>query len=459
MATGPTVRRRRLGTELRRLRESTGYKLEEVAGLLGVAPSTLSRIETGKAPTKSAYLTQLLEMYQVTDSGQRQTLVDMAREGHRKGWWAAYDDVLPSGLGVYVGLEAEASGLSSYENSVVHGLLQTADYARAILRETGPRHSAEQIERLVDLRLERQRRLVEEPAIELWVILDEAVIKRIVGGPTVMGRQFGRLLATAATPEVTLQVLPFESGAHAGLDGPFSIIEFDERGDSEVVYVESAAGPLYLEKDRDVRARAEIFDRLRAAALPPAASLDLISAAARELALAGAGPRRMRPARSGRAHRTIGGNRNGNRSRRSALVQEQRQCLRGVRGGGAHARRRCRGPRLQEPRPGAARLHQARMGSVPRRRQERRIRPAGRLAGFAGLRVLGRGDEGGPLRRREQQRRARGVPRVPHGHAAVAENRHLHAVASRGAAVGALHPAGGGRLVALVNHRARPPAP
>src|ERR1700751_4442805 len=99
MATGPTVRRRRLGTELRRLRDSAGYKLEEVAGLLGVAPSTLSRIETGKAPTKSAYLSHLLELYRVTDPGQRQILVDMAREGHRKGWWAAYDDVLPSGLG------------------------------------------------------------------------------------------------------------------------------------------------------------------------------------------------------------------------------------------------------------------------------------------------------------------------------------------------------------------------
>ena len=108
MTTGPTVRRRRLGTELRRLRDSTGYKLEEVAGQLGVAPSTLSRIETGKAPTKSAYLSQMLEMYGVTDAGQRQVLVDMAREGHRKGWWAAYDDVLPSGFDVYVGLEAEA---------------------------------------------------------------------------------------------------------------------------------------------------------------------------------------------------------------------------------------------------------------------------------------------------------------------------------------------------------------
>lgn len=284
MATGPTVRRRRLGAELRRLRDSAGYKLEEVAGMLGVAPSTLSRIETGKAPTKSAYLSQLLELYQVTDAGQRQILVDMAREGHRKGWWAAYDDVLPSGLGVYVGLEAEASGLRSYEIAVVHGLLQTTDYARAILRASAPRHTADQIERLVDLRMERQRRLDDNPPLDLWVIHDEAVIRRTVGGPVVMRHQLAHLLVAAGLPGVTLQVLPFDTGAHAGHDGPFSIVEFHDRSDSEVVYVESTAGPIYLEKDREVRASAEVFDRLRAAALPPEASLDLISKAARELA-------------------------------------------------------------------------------------------------------------------------------------------------------------------------------
>jgi len=256
MATGPTVRRRRLGTELRRLRESSGYKLEEVAGQLGVAPSTLSRIETGKAPTKSVYLTQLLEAYGVIDPGHRQVLVDMAREGHRKGWWAAYDDVLPSGLGVYVG---------------------------AILRETSPRHTEEQIERLVELRMERQRRLDEEPPLDLWVIHDEAVIRRMIGGPAVMRRQLAHLLAEAGRPGVTLQMLPFDSGAHAGHDGPFSIIEFQERSDSEVAYVESAAGPIYLEKDREVRTRSEAFDRLRAAALSPGASADMISSAARDL--------------------------------------------------------------------------------------------------------------------------------------------------------------------------------
>jgi transcriptional regulator with XRE-family HTH domain len=284
VATGPTVRRRRLGTELRRLRDSSGYKLEEVAAHLGVAPSTLSRIETGKAPTKSAYLSQMLEMYGVTDAGQRQVLVDMAREGHRKGWWAAYDDVLPSGFDIYVGLEAETAAIRSYQISVVHGLLQTADYARAVLRETFPRHTAQQIDRLVDLRIERQQRFDDEPPLELWAILDEAVIRRVVGGPAVMRRQLHHLVAEADRQGMTMQVLPFACGAHAAHQGPFSILAFPDRSDSEVAYVESVAGYIYLEKDRDVRARAEAFDRLRAAALSPAASADLMAQAAREIA-------------------------------------------------------------------------------------------------------------------------------------------------------------------------------
>ena len=283
MTTGPTVRRRRLGTELRKLRESNGYKLEEVAAQLGVAPSTLSRIETGKAPTKSAYLNQMLEMYGVVEAGQRQVLVDMAREGHRKGWWAAYDDVLPSGFDIYVGLEAETAAVRGYEISVVHGLLQTPDYARAVLSEMFPRHATEQIDRLVDLRIERQRRLDDDLPLDLWAILDEAVIRRPVGGNQVMRGQLEHLLDMAAKPVVTMQVLPFSCGAHAGHMGPFSILEFPNRTDSEVAYVESVAGYLYLEKDREVRTRVEAFDRLRAAALSPSASADLIAQVANEL--------------------------------------------------------------------------------------------------------------------------------------------------------------------------------
>jgi transcriptional regulator with XRE-family HTH domain len=283
MAMGPTVRRRRLGSELRKLRDAAGMKLEEVAAELGVAPSTLSRIETGKAPTKSAYLNQMLEMYGVTEPGQRQVLVDMAREGHRKGWWAAFDDVLPSGFDIFVGLEAETTGIRSYENSVVHGLLQTAPYARAVLRELLPRHTAEQVERQVDLRMARQRRLEDEPALDLWVIHDEAVIRRAVGGPSVMRLQLTKLLEVADVPGMTLQVLPFANGAHAGLRGPFNILEFADRVDSRVAHVESVGGFLYLEKDREVRYCADSFDRLRASALSPGATVDLIAQVMKQL--------------------------------------------------------------------------------------------------------------------------------------------------------------------------------
>jgi len=282
LTTGPTVRRRRLGTELRQLRESKGYKLEEVAARLGVASSTLSRIETGKAPTKSAYLNQMLEMYGVGEPGQRQMLVDMAREGHRKGWWAAYDDVLPSGFDIYVGLEAETASVRGYEVSVVHGLLQTADYARAVMGEMFPKYTADQIDRLVDFRLERQRRFDEDPPLGLWAILDEAVLRRPVGGWDVMRDQLEHLREMAERPGVTVQVLPFECGGHGGLGGPFSILEFPTRSDSEVGYVESVGGYIYLEKDRDVRALADAFDQLRATALAPGASVDLIAKIAKE---------------------------------------------------------------------------------------------------------------------------------------------------------------------------------
>lgn len=283
MAIGPTVRRRRLGSELRRLREARSIKLEEVAEQLGLAASTLSRIETGKAPTKTAYLTALLEMYGVTDPAQRQVLLDMAREGHRKGWWAIYDDVLPTGFGIYVGLEAEAAGLRVYETQVVNGLLQTPDYARAVLREVHKKDSPEQLRRLAELRLKRQEVLDREDPPDLWLILDETVIRRTIGGSEVMADQLKHLVEASQWPNVTLQVLPISSGAHPALMGPFSILEFPERGDPDVVYCDSWGGPIYLEKDKDVRACTEAFDRLRAAALSPGDSVSLAEQVASEL--------------------------------------------------------------------------------------------------------------------------------------------------------------------------------
>ena len=283
VSIGPTVRRRRLGTELRRLREAHSIKLEEVAEQLGVAASTLSRIETGKAPTRSAYLTAMLELYDVDDPGQRQVLIDMAREGHRKGWWAAYEDVLPTGFGIYVGLEAEAASLRAYESLVVHGLLQTEDYARAVMTTVSRKLAADEIERLVTLRMQRQEVLLRADPIELWLILDEAVLRRAIGPPELMHNQLTHLADASLWPNVTLQVMPFGGGPHPFLNGPFSIIEFPERTDPHVVYTEGVAGQAYLERDREVRSCAEGFDLLRAAAMSPVDSTDLVSKLASQI--------------------------------------------------------------------------------------------------------------------------------------------------------------------------------
>jgi transcriptional regulator with XRE-family HTH domain len=279
VAVGPTVRRRRLGSELRRLRESQSLKLEEVAERLGLAPSTLSRIETGKASTRPAYLHAMLELYGVADPSQRQVLSDMARDGHRKGWWALWDGVLPTGFSIYVGLEAEAASLRVYESQVVHGLLQTEDYARAVMSTVRRRQTPEEIERLVSLRMQRQDVLFRPDPLDLWIILDEAVLRRMAGPSELMRAQLEHLYEATQRPNVTLQVLSFNSGLHPGLGGSFAIIEFPERFDPDVVYTEGVTGQAYIEeRDREVRARCEAFDLLRATALPPADSARLIKA-------------------------------------------------------------------------------------------------------------------------------------------------------------------------------------
>ena len=277
MPEGPTVRRRRLGSELRWLRESRSIKLEVVAGRLGVAPSGLLRIEAGKAPMRTAYLNTLLDLYGVDDADQRETLLDMARAGHRKGRWPVRDGVLPTGLGIMVGLEAEAASLRVYEAQVVYGLLQTEDYARAVMTAVRRRQTPAEIERLVGLRMQRQDVLHRPEPLELWVILDEAVLWQMAGPSPLGCQQLEHLDEVSQWPNVTLQVRRFSSGMHPALGGSFCIIEFPERLDPDAVYTEDVTGQAYIEeRDREVRAWAEAFDLLRASALPPAESRSLV---------------------------------------------------------------------------------------------------------------------------------------------------------------------------------------
>jgi hypothetical protein len=219
----------------------------------------------------------MLELYGVDDPSQRQVLLDMAKEGHRKGWWALWDGVLPTGFSIYVGLEAEAASLRVYEPQVVHGLLQTEEYARAVMSTVRRRQTPAEIDKLVSLRMQRQEVLLKTEPLDLWIILDEGVLRRMTGRAEVMRRQLEQLYNASQWPNVTLQVLSFGSGLHPGLGGSFTIIEFPERSDPDVVYTEGVTGEAYIEeRDREVRARSEAFDLLRATALPPSDSARLI---------------------------------------------------------------------------------------------------------------------------------------------------------------------------------------
>jgi transcriptional regulator with XRE-family HTH domain len=278
----PTVRRRRLGIELRRLRETAGLMIEDVATHLECSSSKVSRIETGKAVPRLRDVRDMLDLYSVTDT-QRDLLLTIVREAQQKGWWTDYEDVLPAGFETYVGLEADAASVRTYQLDV-HGLLQTEPYARAILRAGHLMDDAEGIERRVDLRVRRQRLLHGSPPIELWAVLDEAALHRQVGGPQVMSDQLYHLVKVSELPNVTIQVLPFSRGAHPGVIGPFSLIEFPEPTDDDVVYVDSPAGNIYLEKPDDVRRYTLVFDHLRAVALAPDDSAALIDGMAAALA-------------------------------------------------------------------------------------------------------------------------------------------------------------------------------
>jgi transcriptional regulator with XRE-family HTH domain len=281
---GPTVHRRQLGAELRRLREAAGLTIEAAAKALDSSQPRISRIETGKGRyvLKPTDVRTLCELYSVTDERKIEALVSMLTVSQQRGWWEDYESVLPSGLEVYVGLESDARAERGCEPTLVHGLLQTADYARTVLL-IGGQHRPRDVDDLLQVRIERQKLLTrEESPLELWAILDEAVIRRPLGGTSVMREQLRHLTDMSEMPNVTIQVIPLSaSGGHPGLAGPFSILEFED--DSPVVYVESQAGNLYLEKKADIRMYTGMFDLLRAMALAPVESAALLRATAEEM--------------------------------------------------------------------------------------------------------------------------------------------------------------------------------
>jgi transcriptional regulator with XRE-family HTH domain len=271
----PTLRGRRLAIELTRHREAAGLSREEAARQLEWSTSTIFRIETGRSRPQPGNVKVLLDLYGVSGP-ERDGLIQLTRDARRPGWWHSFRDVLPNPYEVYIGLEAGAASIRNFEPIVVPGLLQTEDYARWTFRN-GPRElDRDEVERRVQVRTERQRVLSREDRPRLWAVLDEAVIRRVVGSPAVMREQLLHLAECAEQGRTTLQVVPFGAGAHAGTTGPFVVLDFPEATDPTVVYVETLAGDIYLEAPTDVDRYTLAFARLLAAALHPDDSMRLV---------------------------------------------------------------------------------------------------------------------------------------------------------------------------------------
>ena len=269
----PTVRRRELGALLRKLRTEKGLTVEQAAECLLFSMSKLSRMETGHGIATPRDIRDLCGLYGVTDEAEHDHLLKLAAEGKQQAWWQSYD----LGYATYVGLEAEAVAISAFQSSVVHGLLQTAGYARAGHEAAMPRLDSEQIEMQIEAKLTRQGILVRDdnpPRFD--VILDEAALRRVVGGRQVMAAQLAKILDISALPNVEVQVLPFERGAHPAFESNFTILQLPDQA-PDVVFVEGLIGSTYLDRAEDLKRYREIFHRLQSIALNPKDTAELIA--------------------------------------------------------------------------------------------------------------------------------------------------------------------------------------
>jgi transcriptional regulator with XRE-family HTH domain len=283
ISPSPTIRRKRLLIELRRLRDRAGLTCEEVGGQLECSGTRISRIETGKIGVSPGDVRELLEVYGVTGPDAT-ALVQLAREARRKGWWHTYGKLLPSWFEAYVGLETEAVRFRDFQPLVIPGLLQTEDYARAVLRAAPTAGPADEIDRLVALRMERQGVLSRQDPPDLWIVLGEGALRTRVGDDAVMRAQLRYLADVADRPNVTLQVLPFTTAAYVDPVSLFTILEFDQPADPAVVYLEHLTGCLFVEEEAEVRRYRVVFDHLCAESLGTRQSIELISRLSEELA-------------------------------------------------------------------------------------------------------------------------------------------------------------------------------
>ncbi|MFJ3912626.1 helix-turn-helix domain-containing protein [Streptomyces vinaceus] len=271
----PTVSRRRLGSELRRLREISGMTTQQVAERLLISQPKISLLENGRRVVKPRDVRDLCGLYGVQDQRRVEHLMQLAGESGQQGWWNSYGDIP---YGAYIGLEAEAAAIRLYEPLVIPGLLQTPAYARAVIAGTIPLITPEKAAARLQVRLRRQDRLrAPGNPLRLWIVLDESVLRRVVGSREVMREQLDHLNHLSAQPHITVQVLPHEVGAHPGVSGQFSLLEFAEAGDVSVVYLERFTSDLYLEKRSDVRFYRDMYAHLQAQALSPDGTRHLVN--------------------------------------------------------------------------------------------------------------------------------------------------------------------------------------
>ncbi|GLX92343.1 MULTISPECIES: helix-turn-helix transcriptional regulator [Herbidospora] len=259
---GPTVLRILLGAQLRRLRRAKGISPEDAGHVIRASHAKISRLELGRVSFKERDVADLLTLYGVTNAADRDAMINLARQANSPGWWHKYSDLLPSWFEMYVGLEEAASVIRAYEVQFVHGLLQTPDYARAVILLANAGAPQEEIDRRVALRMTRQARLQGPDAVKLWTVIDEAALRRPLGGRDVMRAQIDHLLEMSEHPNITLQIVPFERGGHAAAGGPFTILRFDERELPDVVYLEQLTSALYLEKLDEVDRYMQVMNSL-----------------------------------------------------------------------------------------------------------------------------------------------------------------------------------------------------
>ncbi|HKT05984.1 MAG TPA: helix-turn-helix transcriptional regulator [Rugosimonospora sp.] len=271
-----------LGSHLRRLREARGVSREDAGWEIRASESKISRMELGRVSFKERDVADLLTLYGLADTDERERLLALARDANTPGWWQRYGGVFPAWFQSYLGLESAASLIRTYEVQFIPGLLQTREYARAVVRLSHERAEPEEIERRVELRMTRQRLLTRADSPQLWVVIDEAALRRPIGGPAVLRAQIEALIEVTAVPNVRLQVIPFHVGGHAAAGGAFSLLRFPDQDLPDVVYIEQLTSAMYLDKREDVEHYVKAMERLCVEAEPPDYTTEVLRGLLRE---------------------------------------------------------------------------------------------------------------------------------------------------------------------------------